>query len=180
VTGLILAGGRSRRFGSDKALAERDGVPLVVGVHAALAPHTAEVLIATGPAPRRYPVPARVVCDGVPDGGPLAGLAAGLEAARTPWVLAAACDLAGLTADALRPLLAAADDGAPDAVVALDGEGRRQPVCTLYRRAPVLPLTTAHLAARRLALHALLDRLAVQEVPLDPAALRNVNAPGDL
>jgi molybdopterin-guanine dinucleotide biosynthesis protein A len=170
VTGLILAGGRSRRFGSDKALAERDGVPLVVGVHAALAPHTAEVLIATGPAPRRYPVPARVV----------AGLAAGLEAARTPWVLAAACDLAGLTADALRPLLAAADDGAPDAVVALDGEGRRQPVCTLYRRAPVLPLTTAHLAARRLALHALLDRLAVQEVPLDPAALRNVNAPGDL
>lgn len=180
VTGLILAGGRSRRFGRDKALAEVGGVALVARVHAALAPHASEVLIATGRAARAYPVPARVVLDAAPEAGPLGGLVAGLARARTPWLLVAACDLAGLTAGTLTPLLAAASDDRADAVVAVDPDGRRQPVCALYHVARVAPVAAAHLSAGRLALHALLDTLAVAEVPLDPAALRNVNTPGDL
>ncbi len=179
VTGLILAGGHSRRFGRDKALAEVDGVPLVARVYDALAPHCAEVLIATGATPRAYPVPARVVLDAVPEAGPLAGLLAGLAAARTPWLLVAACDLAGLTPAALASLLRGA---APDvdAVVAVDADGRRQPVCALYRAEAVAPVAAMHLAAGRRALHALLDALTVCEVALDPVALRNANTSEDL
>ncbi len=177
-TGLILAGGRSRRYGSDKALAHAGGVPFVRLVHDALAAHAAEVIVATGPTARVYPVPARPVLDRVADGGPLAGLAAGLAAARTPWLLAVAVDLPALTADALAPLLAA-DAAAVDAdvVVALDGDGRRQPVCALWRVDAVRPVAEAHLAWGRLALFALLGALRVAEVALDAGALRNVNAP---
>jgi molybdopterin-guanine dinucleotide biosynthesis protein A len=38
VTGLILAGGASRRMGSDKAFLDVEGVPLIARVHAVLAP----------------------------------------------------------------------------------------------------------------------------------------------
>lgn len=174
-TGLILAGGQSRRYGSDKALARLGGRPFVQIVHEALAPHVAETLVATGPTRRDYPVAARAVLDAVPDGGPLAGLAAGLAAARTPFLLAVAVDLPFVTAEALQPLL---DAEPADAVVAVTG-GRRQPVCALWRVEAVRPVAEAQLAAGRLALWALLERLDVREVVLGAEALRNVNAPGE-
>ena len=99
-TGLVLAGGQSRRCGSDKALARLGDRPFVQCVCEALTPWVAETLVATGPSRRDYPVAARVVVDAVPDGGPLAGLAAGLAAACTPWLLAIAVDLPYVTAEA--------------------------------------------------------------------------------
>lgn len=177
ITGLILAGGESRRFGRDKALAEHDGRPFVQIAHEVLAPHCAEVLISTGPMQRAYPVPARGVLDPIPDGGPLAGLAAGLEEAQTPWLLAVAVDLPHLTPDALPPLLASSTKA--DAVVAVDGAGRRQPVCALWRCETVRSIVEARLVRRQLAMFGLLDALAVEEVKLAPGVLRNVNTPGD-
>lgn len=177
VTGLILAGGASRRFGRDKALAEHEGVPFVTRVHAALSAHTASVWVATGPTPRDYPVDARIALDPVPDGGPLAGLAAGLAACDTPWLLSAAVDLPLLTADALRPLLDAMPE-AVDVAVAVDADGRRQPTVALWPVAAVQPVVAEQMTARRLALHALLDRLVVREVRMN--GLSNVNDPDDL
>ncbi|WP_420455786.1 molybdenum cofactor guanylyltransferase [Rubrivirga sp.] len=179
VTGLVLAGGGSTRFGRDKALAALGGVPFVALVHAALAAHAREVLVATGTEPRAYPVAARVVLDPVAGGGPLAGLAAGLADAETPWLLSAAVDLPYLTPAALRPLLAAPADGA-DVLVATDPGGGRQPTCALWRTRTVEPVVAEHVAAGRLALRDLLDRLAVREVRVEGGALHNVNAPGDL
>jgi len=179
VTGLILAGGASRRFGHDKALAELAGVPFVALVHAALAGHASEVLIATGTEPRAYPVAARVVLDPVADAGPLAGLVAGLEAAETPWLLSAAVDLPYLTPAALRPLLAAASDDA-DVLVAVDADGRRQPTVALWRTRTAAPAARGCLTEQRLALRDLLGRVVVRDVRIEGGALHNVNAPQDL
>lgn len=179
VTAVILAGGQSERFGRDKALVELGGLPFVALVHAAVSAWAGRTLLATGAEPRRYPVPAEVVLDPVPDAGPLSGLAAGLAAAETPWLLAAAVDLPYLTPAALRPLLDADADGA-DVVVALDGDGCRHPACALWRVRTVAPVAREHLGAGRLALHALLDRLDVREASVEGGALRNVNRPGDL
>ena len=179
VTALVLAGGRSERFGRDKALAELGGLPFVALVGAAVSAWAGRTLLATGPEPRRYPVPAEIVLDGVENGGPLAGLAAGLAATETPWLLAAAVDLPYLTPAALRPLLDADADGA-DVVVALDSDGRRQPTCALWRVRTVAPVAAEQVGAGRLALHALLDRLVVRGVPVEGGALQNVNRPGDL
>ena len=177
VTGLLLAGGGSRRFGRDKALATLDGVPFVARVHAALAVHTTSVLLSTGPTPRAYPVDARVVLDPVPNGGPLAGLAAGLAACETPWLVSAAVDLPFLTAEVLRPLLGAVPE-VVDVAVAVDEDGRRQPTVALWRVATVGPVVSERLAARRLALHGLIGRLEAREVPI--RGLHNVNQPGEL
>ena len=171
VTGLILAGGRP-----DAALGAVAGVPSVALVHAALAAHAGEVLVATGAGPGAYPVAARLVPRAAPDAGPLAGLVAGLEAAATPWVLSAAVDLPYLTPAALRPLLAAATVGV-DALVAVDAAGRRQPTVALWRTRTAAPAARGHLT-QRLALGALLDRLAVREVTVEGGALRRADGPG--
>ena len=177
VTGLILAGGASRRFGRDKALATLDGVPFVARVHTALSAHAASVLVATGPTPRAYPVDARVVLDAVPDGGPLAGLAAGLAACETPWLVSAAVDLPFLTVEALQPLLGDVPE-AVDVAVALADDGRRQPTVALWRVATVGTVVAERLAAGRLALHGLVDRLEAREVSIH--GLHNVNRPSEL
>lgn len=178
VTGLILAGGRSRRFGTDKALARLDGLPLVAHVHAALAPLCTEVLIATGPTARAYPVPARIVLDTVADGGPLAGLLAGLDAMATDWLLVVAADLPFVTSDELRSLVAGAGPSV-DAVVAVDARGGRQPVCALYHRRVAAP-ARRQAARGQMALRPWLRTVEVREVALSAAALRNVNRPEDL
>lgn len=178
ITGLILAGGGSRRFGSDKALAEIVGATCVERAAGALTPLVSETLIATGPTARDYPANARVVLDPVADGGPLAGLAAGLRAATTPWLLVVPVDLPFLTAKSLARLLDASNRG-PDGVVAVDPDGRIQPATALLRIASALPIALAHLTEGRLALRDLIAALDVKPVRLSAAALRNVNRPSE-
>ncbi len=180
VTGLILAGGQSRRFASDKALAEVNGVPMIARVYEVLAPICSEVLVSVDVPERTYPLPgpARFIADRVPDAGPLSGLDAGLVEDMTPSLLVVACDLPAITGNALRNLIAARSHDT-DAVVAVTPDGRRQPLCACYHRS-IAPLVTEQLAEGRYAMHALLDRLTVREVIVPAETLRNVNAPSDL
>ena len=188
VTGVVLAGGASRRFGSDKARAAGpDGRPLVAIAADALAPHVARVLVATGARRRAYPVEAEVVVDAVAGAGPLGGLAAALAACHTPWLLTAACDLPALRPSDLRPLLAAVDAGpavdadpAVHAAVAVDADGRPNPTVALWRVAAARPVAEAHLAAGRLALRDLAGALGAVPVALAPAALASANTPAEL
>ena len=120
--GAVLAGGQSRRFGSDKALAELDDRPLIAHAAAALEPHVETVAIcgrAFGPYLALADRPA-------PGLGPLAGLAAALRYAADHGfdaVLSIGCDIPALPAalvEALRTI------GAPVAV-------RAVPICGLWR-----------------------------------------------
>ena len=179
LSGLILAGGRSRRFGSDKALATLDGLTFIARVYEALAPLCDEVLVGVGTEQRSYalPGPARFVRDRASI-GPLGGLESGLAEAAAPWLLVVTCDLPYLRTDVLRAL-ADARGAAVDAIVGVTPDGRRHPLCSCYHRG-VLPMLREQIAGHRLAVHALLDRLAVREVPAPADALRNVNTPADL
>ncbi len=180
LTGLLLAGGRSRRFGTDKALASVEGRAMIERVYDALAPLCTEVLVSVRDAGTTYslPGPARFVADRVPNAGPLAGLAAGLAASETPWLLVVACDLPFLTTAALRSLVEARTD-VVEAVVAVTPDGWNQPLCACYHRR-VQPVAEEQLAAGKRALYAFLGRLTVCTVPLPDEPLRNVNARSDL
>ncbi|RMF52790.1 MAG: molybdenum cofactor guanylyltransferase [Bacteroidetes bacterium] len=179
VTGLILAGGASRRFGREKARAVVAGRPMIERVYRAVAPVAGTVLLSVRPGQEDYGLPVRRVEDPVEGAGPLAGLLAGLEAAGTPWLLAVACDLPFLTEAVLRTLLAACRPGV-DAVVPRTPDGRRHPLCAAYATT-VRPVVAEQLAAGRRALHALLDRLeAVHLIDVPAAPLRNINRPDDL
>lgn len=120
--GAVLAGGQSRRFGSDKALAELDRRPLIAHAASALEPFVVEVVIC-GRAFGDYVALADRPAPGL---GPLGGLAAALRHAAGHGfdaVLSIGCDMPLLPADLVAVLRTI---GAPVAVRAL-------PICGLWR-----------------------------------------------
>ncbi|MDQ7041401.1 MAG: molybdenum cofactor guanylyltransferase [Rhodothermus sp.] len=183
LTALLLAGGRSRRFGTDKARAEVNGKPMLQRVYEVARELTQHVLLSVRADGDFYfdLVPPAIprLLDPVPEAGPLAGLVAGLRAAQTPWLLALACDLPSLTPETLRLLLEARSSDT-DAVVPVTSGNRRQPLCALYRVHVVQSVAEAQLATGRYALQELLDHLAITSLPLPDAPLHNVNTPTDL
>lgn len=82
IGGIILAGGGSRRFGSDKRIAKLGGQLLIDRAIAAARAQCSGFVISLGRKgdnPEGWPPPAPIVCDPAPgDQGPLAGVLAGL------------------------------------------------------------------------------------------------------
>ncbi len=133
VTGLILAGGRGSRMGGvDKGLVDCGGVPLVARVLARLQPQVGAVLINANRNQDAYvALGPRVVPDaltGYP--GPLAGMAAGLAAADSDWLLTVPCDSPLLPMDLCARLLASATAADAEIAIVTDGE-RAHPVFAL-------------------------------------------------
>jgi molybdopterin-guanine dinucleotide biosynthesis protein A len=145
---LLLAGGRSTRMGRDKALLPHpvSGLPQLARQAALLRslPGCAELLL-SAPADRGYALAgpladARLVPDAAPGLGPLAGLAAGLEAATTSRLLVLAVDLPFVTASFLGSLLwrdAALPENPPPippsaGLAPRHADGLFEPLCALY------------------------------------------------
>ena len=133
VTGAVLCGGESRRMGADKALLALDGRRLIDYSIEALRPVAGRILLACGPRPRYADLGLETVLDARPDGGPLAGLLAALEASRTEWLVLLACDMPRADSRVLRALLDQAARCELD-VCLLEIERGTQPVCGVYRR----------------------------------------------
>lgn len=142
--GVVLAGGRSRRMGTDKATLTRGGTTLLAHVLGVLAATVDGPLLVVGAADGRRTLPAdaegapwaarcRVVHDAVPDDGPLRGLVTGLGAAAAAGAQTAvvvAVDLPHLHAPFLRAVLA---HRVPPVEIALPVlEGHRQPLLAAY------------------------------------------------
>ena len=107
LTGAILAGGHSSRFGSNKALFAPHGEPLISKVADLLRPLTGEVLVSASPAhARTYDfLGLEIVEDLHPDNGPLGGLEALLQRCSTPWLLVLTCDMPFVDSDALLTMI---------------------------------------------------------------------------
>ncbi len=115
LSGVVLAGGRSARLGRDKALLELEGRTLVARTLDALAQLTDDLVVVTSLAPRLFPPPARVITDRYVGAGVLAGVHAGLLAARGELAIVVACDMPFLNLDLLRHMVTLAHE--TDAVV---------------------------------------------------------------
>ncbi|MEM8782097.1 MAG: molybdenum cofactor guanylyltransferase [Planctomycetota bacterium] len=110
----VLAGGRSRRFGSDKARAGFRGKPLLRHVVESLAPVTCRVTVVAARGGAYGDLGLATIADRRPGAGPLAGLETALEhadAAGETWIVLAACDLARPTSEAIRQLAASLESG---------------------------------------------------------------------
>ena len=188
---MVLAGGRSQRFGSDKLAAPDRGAPLLRRAVTGLAAVCGEVVVVLGPAGPEPPfldgLLVRFARDDVEGEGPLAGLRAGLEVVRTDLAIAAAGDMPDLSEPVLRLMLRTAEEEPADAVVLQDGERWRPVPCALRTRIVRTEAGAAFEAGER-SLRGLLERvgvLVVEEIawrPLDPAGatLRDVDVPADL
>lgn len=145
-TAIVLCGGMSTRMGREKASLPFHGESLLARVVRMVAPLVGEVLVVArdGQAmPPDLPATVRVVRDGTPGAGPLAGIAAGLAAARAGFVFATACDAPLLEPGLVRLLFERA--ASADAAVAVAG-GFPNPLLAVYRTS-VLPHAEALLAA---------------------------------
>jgi molybdopterin-guanine dinucleotide biosynthesis protein A len=129
--GYVLVGGRSSRFGSDKALALWRGRPLAVWVAEQVRAAAGSVVL-VGSRERYQRLGLPVIADAVEDFGPLAGLSAALEHTSAGWNLVVACDMPHLTPAFLAYLLRLAADGDADVLLPLDPEGRAEPLCAVY------------------------------------------------
>ena len=122
---VILAGGRSTRMGRDKAALPVGDTTLLAWMVRRLGPEFAETIVAGAPAPGG----AREARDRRADAGPLAGIEAGLLAARSPLAFIVACDIPRASARLAAVLLARC--AGHDAVVPRVA-GRTQPTCAAY------------------------------------------------
>jgi len=180
--GVVLTGGASRRMGRTKALIEIDGVAMGTRVATAMVEVGCTPVRALGGDPDELaPLELAVIPDRWPGEGPLAGIIGALESAASDGcndVMVLACDLPAIGSAELRRLVDAADRSpSADAIVATTG--RFEPGCAIWRTSSLGRLLVRFGAGER-AVHRVLDDLDVVEVVLPDAALRNINAPGDL
>jgi molybdenum cofactor guanylyltransferase len=187
VTAVILAGGAGRRMGGAvKPLIAIDGATILERQLAVLRPRVGAIVIAVGPGVDAPWATVPIVRDPVADGGPLAGIAAGLAAAATPWILAVAGDMPWLAPAVIDRILARAIGGAavvprigghPEPLLAAYHAGARAAIDDAVARGEKSPSRVVQRGAFEVAW---LDEAEVRA--LDPAlrTFASVNAPADL
>jgi molybdenum cofactor guanylyltransferase len=170
LTGVLLVGGASSRFGSPKALARLEGETLADRAWRTL--EAFDERLAVGKVADAVELPFPVVDDRTEARAPIAGVVAGLAASETDLCVFLPVDCPLVTAELLQAL-ADACAGA-DAAVPQTG-----PLPGAYRKT-ALPALQRRLAAERLALRDALADLDARTVELDEQLLANVNTVGDL
>ena len=185
VEGFILVGGASSRMGEEKARLTLGGLNFVERIREALGALAARVAL-VGPAekcaawPRLPSVP-----DFYVEWGALGGLHAALTACRAEWAAVVACDLPFVTGELFLRLASLRENF--DAVIPVQGDGRWQPLCALYRARKASERAAELIAAGERRPRALLDCLRTRRVAFDELrSLRsadlfftNVNTPED-
>ncbi|MFM4819439.1 molybdenum cofactor guanylyltransferase MobA [Aeromonas hydrophila] len=181
VSAVVLAGGRATRMGgADKGWVELAGRPLIDHVLDRLSPQVDEILINANRSQARYQALAPVIGDDNPDYlGPLAGMQAGLAAARHDWVLFVPCDGPALPRDLMARFRAALTPQT-ELVVAHDGDWL-QPVVALLHKS-LLPSLSAALAEgeRKIDIWFARHQMAVVNFADQPDAFINLNSPDEL
>jgi len=144
-TGIILCGGRSRRFGKDKALLTIDGVPMVRRMAGRISPVVDEIIIAArDPAQHEslaaisaIPDGAEVVFDPVLGYGPVAGILAGLSVSKSKYSICLACDLPYVNPEVIDALFGYAEENNSDAAIPKHPDGVLEPLHAVYGRSMV-------------------------------------------
>lgn len=182
---MVLAGGQSRRLGTDKALLPILGKPLIVRAVGSLAELTDDLLVVTN-SPARYEqlgLPARFVADEKPGYGSLMGVYTGLKQARYPHALVVACDMPFLSQPLLRYMVSLA--AGCDVVVPAVGDWL-EPLHAIYGKGCLGPIERMLEAGERKIVRFFPEVRVrvVQEAEidrLDPQRLSflNVNTPED-
>src|SRR5512136_1448034 len=132
-SGVILAGGKSRRMGRDKGQLMLQGETLTARAVRTLSALTDDVILVTNTPEPFKGLSARLTGDVIPGGGALSGIHAGLTAARHEWTLVVACDMPFLNLELLR-YMAGLATGPSAAAVVPRWQGELETLHTFYSR----------------------------------------------
>jgi molybdopterin-guanine dinucleotide biosynthesis protein A len=130
-TAIILTGGKSRRFGQDKALIEIDGVPIVKRIHQRLLNIFSRVFIVGGNPGSFRSMDLEFFSDRIKGVGALGGIYTGLIETPDPWLLAVACDMPFLSNRVIDILI---ENIGNEDILCPKINGFRQPLHALYHK----------------------------------------------
>ena len=191
IAAYIPIGGNSRRFGTDKATFEFEGITL-----AERAANTVKQVIDQASVtfvaarPNQFPkLTGRTIVDLFPGRGSLGAVHAALNDSHSEWIFILACDLPFVTAEFIA-FLQSLISGQFDAIVPVQPDGRWQPLCAFYKAENcrgVFESAVGH-EGRHPSLRAILEGVHTIAVQLSEykvlheadRLLRNVNSPSDL
>jgi molybdenum cofactor guanylyltransferase len=132
ISGVLLAGGESRRMGKDKATILFRGKPLwQIQLELLRKLNPAEILLSARTDPVWRPIDVQFVADDPPSRGPLSGLAASLSRLKTTHLLALAIDMPFITEQYLKFLC---DQIEPGTGVVPTIDNRAEPLAAIYPR----------------------------------------------
>lgn len=180
---FILAGGKSSRFGSDKARALVHDLPLIRVIADRLRKCASQITVIADRAGKYDDLGLKTIADEIPDLGPMGGLKTALDVLdaakkKDAWFLLCSCDLVGLNANWIEQL--GANRKAGERAVAFKGE-QWEPLIALYHVSIRAEVERA-LRGRNASMWKLLEQVKAVEVPLpeDWPRRAQVNSPQEL
>ncbi len=145
-TGIILAGGKSKRFKTNKALVMIESRRLIDRIAEMLASVFPKIILVTNTPGQYEMLKVPKVMDIIPGKGPLSGIHAGLISSPTELNFIMACDMPFIDGNAIRYLFDQTRDG--DDVVVPIVNGFPEPLAAVYRKTCIKPIEDSLLAER--------------------------------
>jgi molybdopterin-guanine dinucleotide biosynthesis protein A len=184
-TVFILAGGKSTRMGTDKAFVEYEGRTLLARALDLARSVASDVWIVGSK--EKFAAFAPVVEDVFCDCGPLGGIHAALLGSSTDLNLMLAVDMPFVSRAFLQYLITQARSAPDAAVIVPSSDGRRQPLCAIYRR-EFAAVAERALRTRQNRIDRLFDEVRTRVIEQEelegagfsPSLFRNLNTPEEL
>ena len=131
ITGIILAGGKSSRMGTDKGFLMLNDKSFVQYSIDALKPLVSEIIIVSDN-PDYNVFGYERIADAIKDAGPVSGICSGLQASKTEYNLVLSCDIPLITTEVLKQLVDAIDDTAE--IIQAESHGKSMPLVAIYKK----------------------------------------------
>jgi molybdopterin-guanine dinucleotide biosynthesis protein A len=131
ITGVILAGGKSSRMGTDKGFLKLNGKLFIEHIIAVLTPFVSEIIIVSNH-PEYDNFKVKRVPDFVENAGPLAGVYSGLLASKTENNLVLSCDIPLINSEILAELVRQIDDVSE--IIQIESNGKTMPLISVYNQ----------------------------------------------
>ena len=172
VDGLILAGGKSSRFGSDKASYVFEGRRMVDRVASNMRPLVSDLMISLGSTPIDVEN-SKLVYDEIPGRGALSGIQAGFQHSKSEWILVCPVDMPKVDTAFFEKILGARRS-ATHATIAVDSDGSLHPLCGVFNRS-LAPSLEKALGEQRFKVLDWIETLDFETVLGDASILENIN-----
>ncbi|QQY81005.1 molybdenum cofactor guanylyltransferase [Tamlana sp. s12] len=131
ITGLVLSGGKSSRMGTDKGFLSLNGKPFMQYSIDALKPLVSEIIIVSDHASHDA-LNYKRVSDNIKNAGPVAGIAAGLEASKTDYNLVLSCDIPLIKTSILEKLIQNMDTDFD--IIQIESNNKSMPLIAMYHK----------------------------------------------
>ena len=179
ITGIILAGGKSTRMGSDKGFLKFNGKSFIEYSIAALKPLVSQIIIVSNNAD--YDIfNVKRVEDVIKEAGPLAGIYTGLKTSKTEFNLVLSCDVPLITKEILEMLIEAQDRQSD--IIQIVSQGKSMPLIALYKKCCETQFYQLLKNDER-RLHVAVNQCKVKNITLSSQTelfTKNINTPEDL